>query len=170
MKGFDVYFLIVSDFINWARDHGIVTTTRGSAAGSLVAYAIGISGINPMIYKLPFERFLNPERPSAPDIDADFADNRRDEVLAYVSQRYGKEKVAQICTFGTMMARGSVRDVGRALGFPYGFVDQIAKYVPMGSQGFPMTLDRALEESPDLKKRYESDGQVRRLIDFAKRI
>ncbi len=169
-KGFCPYFLIVSDFINWSRAQGIATTTRGSVAGSLVSYAIGISSINPLLYKLPFERFLNPERPSAPDIDADFADNRRDEVLDYVREKYGHDKVAQICTFGTMLARGSVRDVGRALGFPYAMVDEIAKLVPMGSQGFPMTLERALNESPDLKKKYQTDVNVRRMIDLARRI
>lgn len=170
MKGFSVYFLIVSDFIQYARNNGIMTTTRGSAAGSLVGYAIGISTIDPLRYKLPFERFLNPERPSAPDIDADFADNRRDEVLEYVTQKYGVEKVAQICTFGKMLARGSVRDVGRALGFPYDFVDGIAKLVPMGSQGFPMSLNRALEETPDLRKRYDTEPDVRRVLDLARRI
>jgi DNA polymerase-3 subunit alpha len=169
-KGFCPYFLIVSDFLSWSRENGIVTTTRGSAAGSIVAYATDISAIDPLYYKLPFERFLNPERPSAPDIDADFADNRRDEVLDYVRSKYGAEKVAQICTFGTMLARGSVRDVGRALGFPYGMVDVVAKLVPMGSQGFPMTLTRALEESPDLKKMYDTDANVRRMIDLAKQI
>ncbi len=169
-KGFCPYFLIVSDFLSWSRQNGIVTTTRGSAAGSLVAYATDISAIDPLLYQLPFERFLNPERPSAPDIDADFADNRRDEVLDYVRQKYGAEKVAQICTFGTMLARGSVRDVGRSLGFLYAFVDEIAKLVPMGSQGFPMTLTRALEESPDLKKKYDTDANVRRTIDLAKQI
>lgn len=170
VKGFAVYFLIVSDFIEWARANGIVTTTRGSAAGSLVGFAIGISTVNPMTYKLPFERFLNPERPSAPDIDADFADNRRDEVLTYVTGKYGADKVAQICTFGKMLARGSVRDVGRALGLPYDFVDQVAKLVPMGSQGFPMTLKRALEEAPDLKKFYDTNAQVHRLLDLAQQI
>ncbi len=169
-KGFCPYFLIVSDFINWARENGIVTTTRGSAAGSLVSYSIGISSINPLTYELPFERFLNPERPSAPDIDADFADNRRDEVLDYVREKYGHEKVAQICTFGTMLARGSVRDVGRGLGFEYSMVDEIAKLVPMGSQGFPMTLDRALQESVDLKQKYDTDANVRRVIDLARQI
>jgi DNA polymerase-3 subunit alpha len=169
-KGFCPYFLIVSDFLSWSRENGIVTTTRGSAAGSIVAYATDISAIDPLYYRLPFERFLNPERPSAPDIDADFADNRRDEVLDYVRSKYGADKVAQICTFGTMLARGSVRDVGRALGFPYGMVDVIAKLVPMGSQGFPMTLTRAIEESPDLKKQYDSDANVHRMIDLAKQI
>ncbi len=169
-KGFCPYFLIVSDFLTWSSEHGIVTTTRGSAAGSLVGFSIGISSIDPLLYQLPFERFLNPQRPSAPDIDADFADNRRDEVLDYVREKYGHDKVAQICTFGTMMARGSVRDVGRALGFVYGMVDAVAKLVPMGAQGFPMTLERALNESPDLKKKYDTDSQVRRMIDLARRI
>ncbi len=169
-KGFCPYFLIVSDFLSWSRQNGIVTTTRGSAAGSLVAFATSISAINPLTYQLPFERFLNPERPSAPDIDADFADNRRDEVLDYVRQKYGAEKVAQICTFGTMLARGSVRDVGRSLGYPYAMVDEIAKLVPMGSQGFPMSLTRALDEAPDLKHKYDTDSNVRRMIDLAKQI
>lgn len=169
-KGFCPYFLIVSDFLQWARANGVMTTTRGSAAGSLVGYSMGISSIDPLLYELPFERFLNPERPSAPDIDADFADNRRDEVLDYVRDRYGHEKVAQICTFGTMLARGSVRDVGRALGFEYSMVDEIAKLVPMGSQGFPMTLARAIEESPDLKKKYNTDANVRRIIELAQQI
>jgi DNA polymerase-3 subunit alpha len=169
-KGFCPYFLIVADFLTWSSDHGIVTTTRGSAAGSLVSFAVGISSIDPLLYQLPFERFLNPERPSAPDIDADFADNRRDEVLDYVREKYGQTQVAQICTFGKMLARGSVRDVGRALGFAYGVVDVIAKLVPMGSQGFPMTLDRALNESQDLKQKYDTDSNVRRIIDLARRI
>src|SRR3989339_303949 len=169
-KGFCPYFLIVSDYIEWARRNGIVTTTRGSAAGSLVGFSIGISTVNPLRYKLPFERFLNPERPSAPDVDADFADNRRDEMLGYVTEKYGAEKVAQICTFGTMAARGSMRDVGRALGYEYGFVDKVAKTVPMGSQGFPMTLDRALEETPDLKKLYDTNAEVRRMMDLARQI
>ncbi|MEK7105605.1 MAG: DNA polymerase III subunit alpha [Patescibacteria group bacterium] len=169
-KGFAPYFLIVSDYIEWARKNGIVTTTRGSAAGSLVGFSIGISTVNPITYKLPFERFLNPERPSAPDVDGDFADNRREEVYNYVRDKYGADKVAQICTFGTMMARGSVRDVGRALGFPHSDCDRIAKMVPMGSQGFPMTLKRALEENPDLGKLYRQNSQVKRLIDLAMQI
>ncbi|MDG1949275.1 MAG: DNA polymerase III subunit alpha, partial [bacterium] len=169
-KGFCPYFLIVSDFISWARDNGIMTTTRGSAAGSLVGYSIGISSIDPLRYLLPFERFLNPQRPSAPDIDADFADNRRDEVLDYVREKYGHDKVAQICTFGKMLARGSLRDVGRALGFSYDLVDEIAKLIPMGAQGMPMTLDRALKEAPDLKRKYDTDANVRRIISLAKQI
>lgn len=169
-KGFAPYFLIVSDYIEWARANGIVTTTRGSAAGSLVGFSIGISTVNPITYQLPFERFLNPERPSAPDVDGDFADNRREEVYNYVSEKYGKDKVAQICTFGTMMARGSVRDVGRALGFPHNECDRIAKMIPQGSQGFPMSLKRALEENPDFKKLYTSNQNAKRLIDLAMRI
>lgn len=169
-KGFAPYFLIVSDYIEWARKNGIMTTTRGSAAGSLVGFSIGISTVNPIVYKLPFERFLNPERPSAPDVDGDFADNRREEVYNYVRDKYGADKVAQICTFGTMMARGSVRDVGRALGFPHSDCDRIAKMVPPGSQGFPMSLKRAIEENPDLGKLYKSNAQVKRLIDLAMQI
>jgi len=169
-KGFCPYFLIVSDYIEWARRNGIVTTTRGSAAGSLVGFSIGISTVNPLVYKLPFERFLNPERPSAPDVDADFADNRRDEMMAYVTEKYGADKVAQICTFGTMAARGSVRDVGRVLGYDYQFVDKISKSVPMGSQGFPMTLEIALTESPELKKLYDVNAEVHRLIDLARQV
>ncbi len=169
-KGFCPYFLIVSDFISWARENGIMTTTRGSAAGSLVGFSIGISSIDPLRYLLPFERFLNPQRPSAPDVDADFADNRRDEVLDYVREKYGHEKVAQICTFGKMLARGSIRDVGRALGFEYGVIDEIAKLVPMGAQGMSMTLERALEESPDLKKKYDTESTTRRVIDLARQL
>ncbi len=169
-KGFCPYFLIVSDYIEWARRNGIVTTTRGSAAGSLVGFSIGISTVNPLTYKLPFERFLNPERPSAPDVDADFADNRRDEMLAYVTEKYGADKVAQICTFGTMAARGSIRDVGRVLGYEYQFVDKISKMVPMGSQGFPMTLEIALAEAPELKKLYDVNAEVHRLVDLARQV
>jgi DNA polymerase-3 subunit alpha len=169
-KGFAPYFLVVSDYIAWARKYGIVTTTRGSAAGSLVSFAVGISTINPLTYALPFERFLNPERPSAPDVDADFADNRREEMLTYVTEKYGKNNVAQICTFGTMLARGSVRDVGRALGIPYRECDAFAKMIPMGSQGFPMTLDRAMAENPELTALYNSQPTLRRLVDLAKQI
>lgn len=169
-KGFAPYFLVVSDYLRWAEEQGIVTTTRGSAAGSLVSYAIGISHVDPMRYKLPFERFLNPERPSAPDVDGDFADNRRDEVLDYMAEKYGRDKMAQICTFGTMMARGSVRDVGRALRYPYGFCDRVAKMIPFGSQGFAMTIKRAMNENKELMDLYKKDGQIRRLLDLAQRI
>ncbi len=169
-KGFAVYYLIVADLLGFARRAGILTTTRGSAAGSLVAYLIGVTNVNPLFYKLPFERFLNPERPKAPDIDMDMADNRRDEMIAYTKQRYGEDHVAQIGTFGTMMARAAVRDVARALGHAYTTGDRIAKLIPIGSQGFPMTIDHALELEPDLKTLYDEDDDAKEIIDLAKRI
>lgn len=169
-KGYTAYFLVVADMINWARKRGIISTTRGSAAGSLAAYALGITTMNPIEYKLPFERFLNPDRPTPPDIDMDFADNRRDEVLQYVSDKYGKDKVAQIVTFGTMMARAAIRDVGRALGLPYSKCDKIAKMIPFGKQGFHMTLEKALAVSPDLKIAYERDPETKNLLELAKKV
>jgi DNA polymerase-3 subunit alpha len=169
-KGFAVYYLIVADLLAFARSEGILTTTRGSAAGSLVAYLTGITNVNPLFYKLPFERFLNPERPKAPDIDMDMADNRRDEMIAYTKRKYGEDHVAQIGTFGTMMARAAVRDVARALGHSYNTGDRIAKLIPIGSQGFPMTIDHALELEPDLKALYDEDDDAREVIDLAKRI
>ncbi len=169
-KGFAVYYLIVADLLAFARREGILTTTRGSAAGSLVAYLTGITNVNPLFYKLPFERFLNPERPKAPDIDMDIADNRRDDMIAYTKRKYGEDHVAQIGTFGTMMARAAVRDVARALGHSYNTGDRIAKLIPMGSQGFPMTIDHALELEPDLKTLYDEDDDTREIIDLAKRI
>jgi len=169
-KGFAPYFLAVSDLLTHAKEAGILTTTRGSAAGSLVSYLVGITTVDPLYYKLPFERFLNPERPKAPDIDMDFADNRRDEMIQYAKDKYGEDHVAQIGTFGTMMARAAVRDVARALGHAYRTGDQIAKLIPMGSQGFPMTIERALELEPELKSLYESDDDVHQVIDLAQRI
>lgn len=169
-KGFAPYFLAVSDLLQHAKEAGILATTRGSAAGSLVSYLTGITTVDPLAYQLPFERFLNPERPKAPDIDMDFADNRRDEMIAYAKRKYGEDKVAQIGTFGTMMARAAVRDVARALGHSYGVGDRIAKLIPMGSQGFPMTIDRALEMEEDLRKLYKQDDDVKEVIDLAKRI
>ncbi|MDP2665562.1 MAG: DNA polymerase III subunit alpha [bacterium] len=169
-KGFAVYYLIVADLLAFARRESILTTTRGSAAGSLVAYLTGITNVDPLFYKLPFERFLNPERPKAPDIDMDMADNRRDEMIAYTKKKYGEDHVAQIGTFGTMMARAAVRDVARALGHSYTTGDRIAKLIPMGSQGFPMTIDHALELEPDLKTLYDEDDDTREIIDLAKRI
>lgn len=169
-KGYAPYFLAVADYIIWARANGIVTTTRGSAAGSLVSYSIGIVAVNPLYFKLPFERFLNPFRPSPPDVDGDFADDRREEVIKYVTDKYGVDRVAQIITFGTMAARASVRDAGRALGFSYGFCDRVAKLIPFGAQGMPMTINKALEESPDLKKIYDEQPDVQRLLDIARRI
>ena len=169
-KGYAKYFLVVADLLRYAYEHGILTNIRGSVAGSMVTYLSGITNINPIEYKLPFERFLNPDRPSAPDIDMDFADNRRDEVIEYARKKYGEDKVAQIGTFGTMMARGAVRDVTRALGFDYGTGDKIAKLIPVGAQGFPMTLDRAMKENPDLKKLYETEADTKTIIDMAKKI
>lgn len=169
-KGFAVYYLIVADLLAFARRAGILTTTRGSAAGSLVAYLIGVTNVNPLFYKLPFERFLNPERPKAPDIDMDMADNRRDEMIAYTKEKYGADHVAQIGTFGTMMARAAVRDVARALGHSYSTGDRIAKLIPVGSQGFPMTIERAMGLEPDLKAIYDEDDDAREIIDLAKRI
>jgi DNA polymerase-3 subunit alpha len=136
----------------------------------MVSYLTYITTVNPIEYNLPFERFLNPERPSAPDIDMDIADDRRDEMIEYAKKRYGADKVAQVGTFGTMMARGSVRDVARALGHPYSLGDQIAKLIPLGSQGFPMTIEHAFEIVPELKKLYDSDEAVKEIIDTAKKI
>lgn len=169
-KGYAPYFLAVSDLLHFAHANGILTTIRGSVAGSMVTYLAGITNVDPLAYKIPFERFLNPERPSAPDIDMDYADNRRDEMIAYAKQKYGEDHVAQIGTFGTMMARAAVRDIARALGHSYGTGDRIAKLIPMGSQGFPMTIDRALEMEPDLKLLYDEDDDAREILDLAKKI
>jgi len=169
-KGYAQYFLVVYDLLKYADDHGIFTNIRGSVAGSLTTYLTKITKVNPLEYKLPFERFLNPERPSAPDIDMDFADNRRDEVIDYVRGKYGKESVAQIGTFGTMMARGAVRDVARAMGFPLPLADRIAKLIPLGAQGFPMTIDKALEDVPDLKQMYDTEADAKTIMDMAKKI
>lgn len=169
-KGYAAYFLVVEDLIRFARERNIYTNIRGSVAGSLTTYVLRITKIDPIAYKIPFERFLNPERPSAPDIDMDFADNRRDEVIDYTREKYGEDKVAQIGTFGTMLARGVVRDVARALGLPYALGDRVAKEIPMGSQGFPMTLERALKENPELEKMYKKDAEVREVIDLGKKI
>lgn len=169
-KGYATYFLAVGDLLREARSRKILTAIRGSVAGSLTTYVLGITNVDPLEYRLPFERFLNPERPSAPDIDMDYADNRRDEMIEYAKEKYGEDKVAQIGTFGTMMARAAVRDVARALGHPYAVGDKIAKLIPIGSQGFPMTIDKALEIEPDLKKLYKQDSDSRDVIDLAKKI
>lgn len=164
--GFASYFLIVQDFVNWARADGVVVGPgRGSAAGSFVAYLTGITNIDPIKYTLLFERFLNPERISMPDVDMDFADDRRDDVLDYVRKRYGADHVAQIITFGTMAAKAAVRDTGRALGLPYSFCDQISKLIPMFT-----TLSKAVEEIPDLKKLYDENPDAKRIIDAAKEL
>jgi DNA polymerase-3 subunit alpha len=169
-KGYSPYFLVVSDLINHAHETGIFTNTRGSAAGSLISYIIGITNVDPLYYELPFERFLNADRPSPPDIDMDFADKRRDEIIIYARQKYGEGNVAQIGTFGSMMARGAVRDVARALGYPYATGDTISKLIPMGSQGFPMTIDRAMEMVPELEEMYDKETDTKKIIDLAKKI
>ena len=169
-KGFAPYFLAVFDLIRFAREHNILTAIRGSVAGSLVTYLLKITNVNPIEYRIPFERFLNPERPSAPDIDMDFADNRRDEVIEYAKKKYGADRVAQIGTFGTMMARGAVRDVARALGKPYITGDKISRLIPLGAQGFPMTIDYAMKITPELKEMYKKESEVKEIIDLAKKL
>ena len=167
--GFTDYFLIVSDFVRFAREQRIpVGPGRGSAAGSMVSYCLHITDIDPMKYSLYFERFLNPERVSMPDIDMDFGDTRRDEVVDYVRRKYGDDRVAQIVTFGTMAARGAIRDVGRVMNMPYAEVDAVAKQVPSGPQNLHITLDEALRLSKPLKELYDGDPQVKKLIDTAK--
>jgi len=169
-KGYSPYFLVVGDLLDYAKEHNILTAIRGSVAGSMVTYLLGITNINPIEYKIPFERFLNPFRPSAPDIDMDFADNRRDEMIEYVKHKYGEDKVAQIGTFGTMMARGAVRDVARALAYPYTIGDRISKMIPLGSQGMPMTIEHAMEIVPELKDAYEKEKDTKEIIDLAKKL
>src|ERR1700728_3699162 len=165
---YSVYFLIVWDFIKYARDHGIpVGPGRGSATGSLVAYAMEITNIDPMQNVLLFERFLNPERVTMPDIDVDFCQNRRGEVIDYVTRKYGREQVAQIITFNTMAAKAAIKDVGRALDMPYGDVDRIAKLVPTT---IGITIDQALKDSPQLQEAYQGTPQIRELIDTAKQL
>ena len=166
--GYVDYFLIVWDFIKYAKDHGImVGPGRGSAAGSIVAYCLEITSIDPIKYQLLFERFLNPERVSMPDIDVDFCFERRQEVIDYVVEKYGSDRVVQIVTFGTMAAKGVIRDVGRVMDLPYAFVDSIAKMIP---KELNITLDRALSMNPELKKLYQEDDQVHELIDMSKRL
>jgi DNA polymerase III subunit alpha len=169
-KGYAPYFLVVADLLRFAREHGILTNIRGSVAGSLTTYLAQITSVNPIEFDIPFERFLNPDRPSAPDIDMDFADDRRDEVVEYAREKYGADHVAQIGTFGTMMARGAVRDVARAMGYPYAVGDRAAKLIPIGAQGFPMTIKRAFKESPDFKKLYEEDPDTKAVVDMAQKI
>ncbi len=164
--GFSDYFLIVQDFVNWAKDHGIVVGPgRGSAAGSIIAYILNITDIDPLKYDLLFERFLNPERIQMPDIDIDFADARRDEVFGYLEEKYGKNRVAHIITFGTMAARAAIRDAGRAMGLSYGFCDQIAKLIP-----FNANLETALATIPELKTIYDTSEDGKRVLDAAKKL
>ena len=166
--GFSGYFLIVADFIQWAKSNNIpVGPGRGSGAGSLVAYVLGITDLDPIVYELLFERFLNPDRVSLPDFDIDFCMDNRDKVIDYVIGHYGKDRVSQIATFGTMAAKAVIRDVGRVLNHPYGFVDKIAKLIPFE---IGMTLEKALNEEQNLKQRYEEEEEVKTLIDLAKKL
>ncbi|HEY8819494.1 MAG TPA: DNA polymerase III subunit alpha, partial [Candidatus Limnocylindrales bacterium] len=165
--GYAGYFLIVADFIAFAREQGIQTTCRGSAPGSIVTYTLGITPVDPILYQLPFERFLNPDRVTMPDIDVDFEDGRREEVIAYVGRKYGQDHVAQIITFGTMLARAAIRDVGRVLGHSYGEVDRIAKAVP---NQLGIKLDEAIATSPELRGMVEGDPAVKRITDFARHL
>lgn len=169
--GFDTYFLIVSDFVRYAKDQDIVVGPgRGSAAGSIIAWSLNITDVDPIEYGLFFERFLNPERISMPDIDIDFADTRRDEVLDYVIQKYGRDNVAQIITFGTLAPKAAIRDVGRALGFPYAEVDKIAKTVPAPILGKYDPLEEYVKDNQDFKKLYDSDPRAKKLIDYAMKL
>ena len=169
-RGYTDYFLSVINLIHYMHTNGILTTTRGSAAGSMVSYLAGITNVNPIEYQLPFERFLNPFRPSPPDIDMDIADNRRNEVIDYILRCFGEEKVAQIGTLGTMMARAAVRDTARALGYSYMTGDRIAKLIPPGAQGAPMYIDTALEQEKDLRDLHDNDETVQHIIRVAKKI
>ncbi|MCR4256561.1 MAG: DNA polymerase III subunit alpha [Candidatus Uhrbacteria bacterium] len=169
--GFAAYFLIVADYINWAKDHGVIVGPgRGSAAGSVVAYSLRITNLDPLHYGLLFERFLNPDRISMPDIDTDFDDVKRKDVIEYVSQKYGVDRVAGIITFGTMAARAAVRDVGRVLGMTFGEVDRVAKVIPPPVQGRHTPLKKSKKDSPELRAMYETEPKVRRLIDLAIRL
>lgn len=169
-KGFDSYLLCVADLLRAAKEKNILTNIRGSVSGSLVTYLAGITNIDPLEFEIPFERFLYKERPGAPDIDMDYADNRRGEMIEYVKEKYGADKIAQIGTFGTMAARAAVRDVARSMGYPYLVGDRISKIIPMGSQGFPMTLTRALKEEPEFQKDYDENRETKEIVDMAKRI
>ncbi len=169
-KGYAPYFLITQDFVRWANTQRIITNTRGSAAGSLVSFVLGITTVNPLTYYLPFERFLNPFRPSPPDIDFDVSDNRREDIIQYITDKYGKDNVAQICTFGRMLSRAAVRDVARVLGYPYAVGDRISKLIPPPKQGFPIDIPKALLESPDLKQLYDTDPDTKRVVDLARQV
>ncbi|MFA6518568.1 MAG: DNA polymerase III subunit alpha [Candidatus Shapirobacteria bacterium] len=169
-KGYAGYFLIMVDFIQWCEENDTATNTRGSAGGSLVSFVLGIVSVDPLIYQLPFERFLNQDRPTPPDIDLDIADDKRQAMLYHIIDQYGKDAMAQICTFGRMMARGAVRDTARALGYEYAIGDRISKAIPMGKQGFPMSIDKALEITPDLKQLYDTDPDAKKILESAKQI
>jgi DNA polymerase III subunit alpha len=167
-KGYPSYFLVFADIMQFCRDNNIVASTRGSAAGSLVGFLLNINILDPLNYQLPFERFLNPMRPSAPDIDGDFADDRREEVIQYITRKYGEANVTQIITFGTMLPRAVVRDVGRVLGVSYSKCDKLAKIIPTAPQGKKTTFKWAFETSEELKTAYDNDAEVQRIIEIAK--
>ena len=165
--GYSAYFLIVADFTRFAREQGIMITCRGSAPGSIVTYSLGITPVDPLEYGLPFERFLNPDRVTMPDIDIDFQDSRRDEVIQYVTAKYGDDRVAQIITFGTLGAKAAIRDVGRAMGLTYAEADRVAKAVP---NELNISLARAVETSPPLRELMAGDDRVDKLIGIAKQL
>jgi DNA polymerase III subunit alpha len=169
-KGYSDYFLVFSDIMQFCRDNDIVINTRGSAAGCLVGYLTGINILDPLVYDIPFERFLNPFRPSAPDIDGDFADDKRDLVIKYITETYGNDKVCQIITFGTMLPRAAVRDVGRVLGVSYKKCDRLSKLIPTAPQGRKTTFEWAFETSRELKEFYEKDEEAQRIINICKKI
>ncbi len=169
-KGYAPYFLIDMDLAAWTKSQGIVTNTRGSAAGSLVSYVLGITTVDPIKYYLPFERFLNPFRPSPPDIDFDVADDKRDEIIGYITKKYGADKVAQVCTFGRMLGRASVRDVARVLGYDYSVGDRISKMIPPPKQGFPVNIEKAFTLNPALKEFYDSDSDTKKILDLARQV
>ena len=158
------------DFIKWAEENDTPTNTRGSAGGCLIAFLLGITSVDPLIYQLPFERFLNKDRPSPPDIDLDIADDKRQGMLHHIIEQYGKNAVAQICTFGRMMAKGAVRDTARVLGYEYAIGDKISKLIPLGSQGFPMSIDNAINTTPELKQLYDTDPDSKKILETAKQI
>lgn len=169
-KGYSAYFLIVREFVFWCDKEGIITNTRGSAAGSFVSFLIGITRVNPLDYYLPFERFLNPYRPSPPDIDLDIADDRREDLIRHIAKHYGVEKVAQVCTFGRMLSRQAVRDIARVLGYEYAVGDRISKLIPPPKQGFPITIPKALGTIEELKTLYDTDADTKRIIKLAEQI
>ena len=169
-KKYADYFLVVWDFMEWAHQNGVITNTRGSAAGSMVLYCLGVTNLNPLDYYLPFERFLTEYRPTLPDIDVDIADDRRDEVIDYVTKKYGEDRVAHIVTFGTMMGRAAIRDVGRVMGLSYSDVDRIAKLIPPPHQGFHKPLADAINEVPELQDLNKNSPQIKRLLSLAVKI
>src|SRR5581483_5882794 len=169
--GFTDYILIVYDLARYARERGILFAIRGSAAASVILYTLGVTDIDPIEHRLVFERFIHEERKEMPDVDMDFAENRRDEMIRYAAQKYGSDRVAQIITFGTLGAKASLRDVGRALGMTYADVDRVVRLVPNLPPSFGIvSIDRALAESSEMRQVYQQDEQVRRLVDSAKQL